>query len=649
MKNVALFAVGVLLGTGSGLCAIAGEQAAIAPEIYTDTLAPQVSTSTTETLLPSSTTATTDVFISTIPFRIAHPYEGQHLPLLRSSFVFGTADPRGQLTVNGKPVPIHQGGGWLAMVDYSTGPFTLKAELAFPSTSFTLVRNVVLPIPQTGTPSTRAYIDRAGPDSAVKLQPGGVLYVDCSGSTCGKAVFSINGKGKYPMVETAENSGYYRGSYIIKQRDEFDNARIKVTLTDPRKNTAIAVAKGRVTVLDESIPWMVEVSTDIGVIRAGSAVGPEDKGGYMLFPPKGTRLRVTGQKGGEYKVRLNRTREGWIGEDEVAALPSCTPVPFLVVGNVIVGYRDSSTVVRVPLRNRIPFEVSSSDDRRSIDITFFGAMSNTDWVIYDSSRAIVSGVKWFQDDPETYRLHLNVPPNWLGYDARYENNAFIFEVRTLKPFVGNIAHLPLEGCTVAVDAGHSPDTGAIGITGLLERDANRDIVAAVSNKLTALGATVYLLRPGDDAVPLYDRPRRARLAKADILVSIHNNALGEGGNPLEKHGYGVYYFYPHSESLARSIYEAFSTFVGIPFSERDDGFYHANFALTRVSQMPSVLVECAYMIHPEEEWLLHTDAYRNACADAVAEGIKRFVTSLRPVPPPPAPEPAPQVTKKRRK
>ena len=90
---------------------------------------------TDEVVLPvsSMTVAVAEPLPERPSLKIVHPPEGAALPAVRSSFVYGFADPRGQLTVNGRSVPIHPGGGWLTMVPYSPGANTLQAELRLPS------------------------------------------------------------------------------------------------------------------------------------------------------------------------------------------------------------------------------------------------------------------------------------------------------------------------------------------------------------------------------------------------------------------------------------------------------------------------------------------------------------------------------------
>jgi N-acetylmuramoyl-L-alanine amidase len=286
------------------------------------------------------------------------------------------------------------------------------------------------------------------------------------------------------------------------------------------------------------------------------------------------------------------------------------------------------------MSQKAPFDVTVSEDSRVVDVRFYGVFSNTDWIHLHKDVPWIRMVRWFQDATDVYRLSIETDvPSWWGYDAGYDGGAFVLSLRR-PPAMGNVK-FPLEGLTVAVDAGHSSDTGAVGITGVAEREVNRDIAARLKKKLEADRARVVMIRSGDDDVPLYDRPKKAWAARADVLISVHNNALPDGENPFEKNGFGVYYYHPMALSLARDIHEAYQGMFGfgknaLKMTMRDDGLHWGNLALPRTPQMPSVLTESAYMIYPPEEWALQQPPFQEDCAEAMRQGLKTYVRRMRP-------------------
>ena len=587
---------------------------------YTDPSTPEVSTPTA-TFISSPTAAAPSLIV-------VHPVEGTAFPWLKSSFVYGWAEPGGTLTVDGKPVDLFTGGGWLTMVDYVPGPNTIHFVYEKNGSSVTVVRSVT--VGGGGGPLTG--MEGIYPEKDLGVVPGETVAVSFHGPPGGRAWFRVRGAGgKFPMSEV---NGVYRGFFVPPPKLLLKDALIDFRFKNQSGRASKKKAPGHLTVLDPQDPWVVEVSTDLAVLTAGPGFSVKDLAGYVMFPPPGVRLRVTGFEGDELRVRLTKDRELWIARNEVRRLPPGTLPPQAVTAGVSVLPDGRDGLVKVTMSQKAPFEVTVSEDLRRLDVFFYGAYSNTDWVHLHEDVPWIRQVRWSQDSTEVFHLSVDTDENsWWGYDARYEGNNFVLQLRRPPPMMN--PKFPLQGLTIVVDAGHSPDTGAVGITGTLERDLNLSIAKRLKEKLEADKATVVMMRKGEEPVALYDRPRLAWAAKADLLVSIHNNALGEGENPLEKHGYGVYYFHPMSLPLAREIHEAYGDVFGkgrnaLKVVEKDDGLHWGNLALPRTSQMPAVLTESAYMIYPPEEWWLRQPEFQGDCAEAIREGVKRYVRTVRP-------------------
>lgn len=565
------------------------------------------------------------------PIRIVTPGENAHLPAVSSTYVCGSAPVGGKLLINGKQVPIHPGGGFLTMLPLSPGKFEIKAELQWKDAVFQYIRTIIVAEPQKPAPVSPLMIEFVGPEHDHKLLPGDLVEVFCKGSPGMKAYFTVKGnRKKYPMTETeSELGGLYRGVYRVGSKERLKNATIKVTLMDHKNRKITRIAKGTLSLFPEDIPLMAEVKSSNAVLRAGPALTAGDKAGYLMFPPAGTLLQITAQKGNEFKVRLTKTKTVWINSNEVKLLPKGTAPANTVAGSISIKAKERLTLIRLPLKRKIPFKIDPDAEGRHIDITFYGAFSNTDWINH-AGAGIIKSIRWFQDDEETYRLRAYTEPNsWWGYEPRYEGNVFVFEFRTPPGLTAD--NSPLNGLTITVDAGHSPDSGAIGPTGYMEKDANLAQALNLREKLLEKGAKVIMTRQGDEAVSLSERPVIARKNKADLLISLHNNSLPYDGNPFVKHGYGVYYYTPMSLPLAKEIHKAYrETFrPGGEFHIPDDGLYYGNLALTRATQMPSVLIESAYMIVPEEEAYLKTDSFRSACSKAIIMGLERYLKKMR--------------------
>src|SRR5882724_13480532 len=99
--------------------------------------------------------------------------------------------------------------------------------------------------------------------------------------------------------------------------------------------------------------------------------------------------------------------------------------------------------------------------------------------------------------------------------------------------------------------------------------------------LERAGAVVFLTRTDSTPIELYPRTHFAELRDADVLVSIHANALPDGVNPFTNSGTSVYYFQPRSTRLARELDRA----LVAEFRVRDLGIGRGDYALVRPTWM----------------------------------------------------------------
>ncbi|MBQ0033605.1 MAG: N-acetylmuramoyl-L-alanine amidase [bacterium] len=182
-----------------------------------------------------------------------------------------------------------------------------------------------------------------------------------------------------------------------------------------------------------------------------------------------------------------------------------------------------------------------------------------------------------------------------------------------------------EEITVALDAGHGGhDNGAMSPHGLPEKDANLRLAKAVRNELAKRGYKVVMTREDDTFVGLYDRPKVAHAANADLFVSIHHNAPGYAVDPSEVRSQSVYAWNALGEKLAKAVN---GRMAAADPSLRNDGVLHANFAVTRNPEIPSCLVEADFITHPDGESAAWDASRRPSIAAAIADGITDWVAA----------------------
>ena len=189
----------------------------------------------------------------------------------------------------------------------------------------------------------------------------------------------------------------------------------------------------------------------------------------------------------------------------------------------------------------------------------------------------------------------------------------------------------LVGKTIVLDAGHGyPDSGAVGPTGTKEKDNTLAIASMLATVLKAGGANVIMTRTNDNAPTngnfdtrsdLQYRTSVANNAKADIFVSIHNDAFS---NPAAS-GTSTYYSAANAKSalsmqLAADVQAELIKALGT--SNR--GVNQAGDYVIKYTNMPAILVEAAFITNPTEEKKLASNSVRQSIANAIMKGIVSY-------------------------
>jgi len=318
-------------------------------------------------------------------------------------------------------------------------------------------------------------------------------------------------------------------------------------------------------------------------------------------------------------------QEAWIPEGSFTLLPRGTPVPKAVVHVIRTRQLQDRVRVYIPLDVRVPFHIQQRMEPSSLVITLYGVQSDTDWIPQDSSDPIIRDIRWNQVSSFVYTVEMtfNQDQQW-GYDARYNSSTLEIDIKR-KPDIAGWQNSPFKNILICLDPGHRPGSGAVGPTGLIERDVNLSVALELKRMLEAKGAFVVMTREGSEEIDLGARSRLSVAVDADILVSIHFNSVSDGVNPWKNNGSSTYYYLPMSRHLARMIHEAVLKELDLP----DLGIYYADLALCRTTQMPAVLTEEAFMIVPQQEYLLAQPSYQKRCAKAIYKGLETFLKANR--------------------
>ena len=185
---------------------------------------------------------------------------------------------------------------------------------------------------------------------------------------------------------------------------------------------------------------------------------------------------------------------------------------------------------------------------------------------------------------------------------------------------------------VMLDPGHGESTaGKRSPDGTLrEYEFNRDVAKRLKAILEQNGITVLMTVDDDTTdVSLSERASKANTSIADIFVSIHANAFGNGVDwENDAVGWEIYYYSEDSygKTLAEYIHKAnVSGGIGI----KDRGVKTANFAVIKNTNIPAVLIEHGFYTSQTEVELLKSSTWRQKCAELDAQGIINFLNSFK--------------------
>jgi len=215
---------------------------------------------------------------------------------------------------------------------------------------------------------------------------------------------------------------------------------------------------------------------------------------------------------------------------------------------------------------------------------------------------------------------------------------------------------------VVIDAGHGGnDPGAIGRTGLREKDVNLDLAKRLGNLFKNQGINVVFTRNSDRFIALSGRVDIANRSDADLFISVHSNA----NRVRSLNGFEVYYIAPsvsdstraldtarsvsldlegasfasRSLDLKATLWDMIYTFnraesielsrsicrsIGDNLDTRVIGVKAARYYVLKGVRMPAVLVEIGFLSNASEERMLKNGFYRQKVAESIMEGVADY-------------------------
>lgn len=579
-----------------------------------------------------------DSVLGPLAIRVVYPVAGSVVDATDSSFMFGsTGHGAAALTINGAPVPVAPNGAWLAWV--ALPPDSMMRFELVARTGTDTARSVLEVRRPTRfrAPGRAAWVDTtafsprgsvAWPASEplplrVRAAPGATVSLRLPDST----TIALAPDVRPDDVPWGIRAFDRDTTKLARQRpdDRYIGALRDVVLDSLRRAELVVIAGADTArawwplhlMPADSLPAVVELDDDTARrgTTDGITIGRALPGGtYHWFWPAGTRAATAGRINGDLRLQLAPGIHAWVPAADAQPVAGAV-APRAVVGSLTMTPDSAGVTVRIPLSERVPFEVLERE--AGLDVVLFGAVGDVNWIRYGAASGFVERATWTQGDARGVRLSFDLAAPVWGFRTRWDRGDLLLQIRRPPDLArGN----PFSGLRVVVDAGHPP-LGATGPTGYTEAEANLAISLVLQRLLEEAGAHVIMTRTDATPVDLGARPRLADSVDAHLLVSVHNNALPDGVNPFPNNGSSVFYNHPRSIPLARFVQARLAEQLGV----RDLGVARGDLALVRPTWMPAILTEGLFMMVPAQEAALRSPGGQRRYAEAVFEGMRDFL------------------------
>jgi N-acetylmuramoyl-L-alanine amidase len=488
----------------------------------------------------------------------------------------------------------------------------------------------------TSTPSTPATVTQT---------PAAVATVTVrkipEGKSSAVPAFEKNGMTYVSIPAFAELAGFKHAQSVFSAKSVYSNDR------------------GSITFIQDNLFYRVDTATNImpyPPIRKESA----------LYLPAPYLVKVFGAKHSGMLV--------WSAQTSAITVNAFT----YNVSSVSIEVKQNGTLISIVMVDSLPYECTYYHP--NLAVNFGGGrldLSQRKSVKRGSRAGVVDSMFTLQYEESaqlSFILNQVVEPPYTEYNAKTRTLMISLkpkiEQKKPKPAASQV---PLDASlirTVVLDPGHGgKDPGAIGPTGVKEKDVVLGIGLELRTMLEKAGFKVFMTRDKDIFIPLGDRTRFANEKKADLFVSIHADAVGgDAKKRSAARGYKVYFLSQAKneedkmvamrenavieleDKDKRSNYNALpAVLISIAGAEylRESqdlcifieqslganvkqiprlqlGVGQANFWVLNGAYMPSVLIEVGFISNTEEEKLLSDKRTQFQQAAALSEAVVKF-------------------------
>ena len=532
-------------------------------------------------------------------------------------FITGVTCKTCTVTINGNPTQVFNTGAFAFELKLNRAD-TLVQIIATNSTGKQVKKEIRFKYnsPAIATPVTVAAIEsiRTFPVGNLVLKPGDRIQFRVKGLP--KATVTTQNKTplfELPLYLTDSMPGIYQGEYEIQPADNFFNKKFTIDLlTDSGQK----VSKETINTFSVLSPIASDVAFTKGrLAHLKYGLGQDRLGGAKIgYLDSLVPLKIIGKIGTDFKVQLAKNKIAYIEEEYVTLAPKGVFTPSALTGTWRVFGDSAFDYVQVALSSKVPYQSTQMVDPSRIVVDIFGATSNTNWITQLESAKEISHINYEQVGDDIFRITIQLKnqQHW-GHEVYYRGNILNIKIRHQPK------SLALRDLVIAVDAGHGgSNTGAQGITGVIEKDLTLAVSRKLKNLLLQQGARVIMTR---DSERLFDNQERIlfyRDSLPDLLISVHMNSSAD---PIHAEGTMMFYRHPGFRALNESIYTRMKE---LPL--KPGGITSSfNFMLNSPTEYPNALVETLFLSNPAEEAKIVDPAFQQAVAEKIVDGIKDFL------------------------
>lgn len=368
--------------------------------------------------------------------------------------------------------------------------------------------------------------------------------------------------------------------------------------------------------------------------------------------------------------------------EETVEKPDGVPSKYSII-SATSEKKQNGTLLAIVLRDSLPFDCTYFYP--NLTINFFGGTVDTNGIRQISRIGLVDSIftlQYKQSAQISLILNREIEEPVIDYVEDSKTLLIALRQKKIKPVlqkktesisesIDRIKNIDVENVkTIVLDPGHGgKDPGAIGISGVLEKDVVLSIVLKVREMLKKqVKLKILLTRDRDEFIPLSERTKFANDKKADLFISVHADAVpGNVKRKVSTRGYKIYFlsqakndedklvamrenaviqleekpqnygslqnvlidlagneFLRESQDLCILMDQKFQNSLDKKISKLHLGVGQANFWVLNGAYMPSILIEIGFLSNPAEEKLLSDKKFQVQMAEAIYNAIIRF-------------------------